>query len=218
MSAGIAHELNNPLTSISGLATILSLDLQGSPHEETLKTLQCEVKRVARIVADMRKLTEAEGTQAGRKFAMSGAVQAALDSVDGELRARNIKLTAELSRCETQGDQAQIQQAVANLLENAIHAMPHGGELRVLLADLGGDACKLTVSDTGKGIPAAMRERVFDPFFTTKAEPGGVGMGLPISHRIVEAHHGKLILECVEGRGATFTIVLPAATAAAHLS
>ncbi|HEX4386273.1 MAG TPA: sensor histidine kinase [Myxococcales bacterium] len=217
MGAGIAHELNNPLTSIGGLAAILALDLQGSPHEATLKTMQGEVKRVAKIVADMRKLTEQEGVQAGRKFAVSAPVQAALDSFDKELRAKNIRVTAELSRCEAQGDAAQIQQAVANLVENAINAMPEGGELKVSLADVGGDAVKLTVSDTGKGIPAAIRERIFDPFFTTKSEPGGVGMGLPISHRIVEAHHGKLILESAEGKGATFTIVLPAAAAAAHL-
>jgi two-component system, NtrC family, sensor kinase len=217
MGAGIAHELNNPLTSISGLAAILALDLKGSPHEETLQTLQGEVKRVSRIVADMRKLTEQEGVQAGRKFMVGGPVKAALEAFDGELKARNIKVTAELVRFEAQGDATQIQQAVANLLENAINAMPQGGELRVSLADVGGEACKLTVSDTGKGIPPAMRERIFDPFFTTKDEPGGVGMGLPISHRIVEAHHGKLILESAEGRGATFTIVLPAAAAAAHL-
>jgi two-component system, NtrC family, sensor kinase len=217
MGAGIAHELNNPLTSISGLAAILSMDLKGSPHEATLMTMQSEVKRVAKIVADMRKLTEQEGMQAGRKFAVSSPVQAALDSFDKELREKKITVVADLQRCEAQGDAAQIQQAVANLLENAIHAMPDGGELKVMLADVGGDAVKLTVSDTGKGVPSAIRERIFDPFFTTKDEPGGVGMGLPISHRIVEAHHGKLILESAEGKGATFTIVLPAAAAAAHL-
>jgi signal transduction histidine kinase len=218
MGAGIAHELNNPLTSISGLASILSLDLAGSPHEQTLKTMQAEVKRAARIVADMRKLAEEERVSAGRKFAVELPVKAALDAFDAGLRARNIKVVAELQRCEAQGDAAQIQQAVSNLLENAIQAMPQGGELRVQLVDVGGDACKLTVTDTGKGIPQAMRERIFDPFFTTKAEPGGVGLGLPISHRIVEAHHGKLLVESAEGQGATFTIVLPAAAAAAHLS
>jgi signal transduction histidine kinase len=218
MGAGLAHELNNPLTSIGGLAAILSLELAGSPHEETLRTLQGEVKRIAKIVADLRKLTEEERAQPGRKFAVDLPVKAALDSFDGELRARNIKLVAELARCESQGDAAQIQQAVANLVENAIHAMPQGGELRVQLAGLGDDACKLTVSDTGKGIPAAMRERIFDPFFTTKDQPSGVGLGLPISHRIVEAHHGKLLVDSAEGCGATFTIVLPAAAAAAHLS
>jgi signal transduction histidine kinase len=73
------------------------------------------------------------------------------------------------------------------------------------------------VSDTGKGIPETMRDRIFDPFFTTKEGPGGVGLGLSISHSIVEAHHGKLLVDSAEGRGATFTIVLPAAAAAAHL-
>jgi two-component system NtrC family sensor kinase len=62
-----------------------------------------------------------------------------------------------------------------------------------------------------------LRERIFDPFFTTKENPEGVGLGLSISHSIVEAHHGKLVVESAEGRGATFTIVLPAAAGAAHL-
>jgi signal transduction histidine kinase len=95
--------------------------------------------------------------------------------------------------------------------------MPKGGRLKVTLSDVNGDALKLSVSDTGKGIPAGMRDRIFDPFFTTKEAPGGVGLGLSISHSIVEAHHGKLLVDSAEGHGATFTIVLPAAAAAAHL-
>ena len=95
--------------------------------------------------------------------------------------------------------------------------MPEGGTLKVSLSDVDGDALKLSVSDTGKGIPKSMRDRIFDPFFTTKDAPSGVGLGLSISHSIVEAHHGKLLVDSAEGSGATFTIVLPAAAAAAHL-
>ena len=110
-----------------------------------------------------------------------------------------------------------MQEAVGHLLQNAIAAMPQGGKLRVSLSDVDGDALRLSVSDTGKGIPSSMRDRIFDPFFTTKEQPSHVGLGLSISHRIVEAHHGKLLVDSAEGSGATFTIVLPAAAAAAHL-
>jgi signal transduction histidine kinase len=105
---------------------------------------------------------------------------------------------------------------VAHLVQNAIAAMPEGGELRIALTDVAGDALKLTVSDSGKGIPPEMRERIFDPFFSTK-DKAGVGLGLSISHSIVEAHHGKLLVDSAPGRGATFTVLLPAAAPAAHL-
>ena len=118
---------------------------------------------------------------------------------------------------EAQGDPSQIQQVVAHLLQNAIAAMPEGGELRIGLSEVGGDALKLTVTDSGKGIAPEMRERIFDPFFTTKEGASGVGLGLSISHSIVEAHHGKLLVDSAPGRGATFTILLPAAAPAAHL-
>jgi signal transduction histidine kinase len=87
------------------------------------------------------------------------------------------------------------------------------------VADVAGDSVKLTVADTGKGIPQALRERIFDPFFTTReGGAGSSGLGLSITHSIVEAHHGKIIVDSAEGQGSTFTVVLPAAAAAAHLS
>jgi signal transduction histidine kinase len=72
------------------------------------------------------------------------------------------------------------------------------------------------VIDTGKGIPAALRERIFDPFFTTKEHPGRVGLGLSVANSIVQAHHGRIVVESEEGAGASVTVLLPAATAA-HL-
>jgi signal transduction histidine kinase len=144
-------------------------------------------------------------------------VLAALDLYEDQMRASGIHLTTDLTSCEAQGDPAQIQEAVAHIVQNAIAAMPEGGTLRVRLSDVDGDALKLSVSDTGKGIPKAMRDRIFDPFFTTKDAPSGVGLGLSISHSIVEAHHGKLLVDSAEGSGATFIIVLPAAATAAHL-
>jgi signal transduction histidine kinase len=80
-----------------------------------------------------------------------------------------------------------------------------------------GEALRLRVADSGRGIPAGIRERIFDPFFTTKEHPGGVGLGLSVSHSIVEAHHGRIVVESEEGQGAAITVILPTATAA-HLA
>ncbi len=217
LGAGMAHELNNPVTAISGIAALLRKELQGTKHDEALKTLQQQALRVSSIVANLRAFSDQERTQSGRRFPLHFSVLAALDLYEEQMRASNIRLATDLKSCEAQGDPDQIQEAVAHIVQNAIAAMPHGGTLRVSLSDVNGDALKLSVSDTGKGIPKAMRDRIFDPFFTTKEEPSGIGLGLSISHSIVEAHHGKLLVDSAEGHGATFTIVLPAAAAAAHL-
>jgi two-component system, NtrC family, sensor kinase len=217
LGAGMAHELNNPVTAITGVAALLRKELAGTPQEESLRTLQEQARRVSSIVGNLRAFADQERAQPGRRFPLHSSVLAALDLYEEQMRAHGIALSTDIKRCEAQGDPAQIQEAIAHIVQNAISAMPSGGTLKVTLGDVNGDALKLSVSDSGKGIPAAMRDRIFDPFFTTKEGVGAVGLGLSISHSIVEAHHGKLMVDSAEGHGATFTIVLPAAAAAAHL-
>ncbi len=95
--------------------------------------------------------------------------------------------------------------------------MPEGGRLEVSLGTVDGDALRLRIADTGPGIPAAIRDRIFDPFFTTKDRNNQVGLGLSVSHSIVEAHHGRIVVDSTEGAGAAVTVLLPAA-AQAHLA
>ena len=175
--------------------------------------------RMAKIVSELRAFAEQERGE-GRTFPLDGPVRAALDLYAGQLARQNIRVVTDLeaSTRHTQGDPGRIQRAVANVVENAIQPMPEGGELKVQLTDVDGEALKLSISDTGAGIPSALRERIFDPFFTTKKSGAGVGMGLSVSHSIVEAHHGRIVVESEEGKGATFTIFLPAAAPAAHLA
>jgi signal transduction histidine kinase len=146
-------------------------------------------------------------------------VRAALDLYEDRLRASQIDVTTRFDDGlpDAQGDPVQIQQVVAHLVENAINAMPQGGSLVVTLGTLDGEALRLRIADTGKGIPVTIRERIFDPFFTTKEHPSRVGLGLSVSNTIVEAHHGKIVVESEEGAGAAVTVLLPAA-AAAHLA
>ena len=220
LGAGVAHELNNPLTAVSGFLALLRKDLAGTSSEELVRVAQEQTRRVTRIVSDLRQFADQERSTVGRKFTLALPVRAALELYDEQIKAQHIRVSFVLMPGvrEAQGDPVQIQQVIAHLVQNAIHAMPDGGDLRVSLTDVSGDALKITVTDTGKGIPFELRERIFDPFFTTKDEPGGVGLGLAVSHSIVEAHHGRLFVDSDEGRGATFTIVLPAAAQAAHLS
>ena len=219
LGAGIAHELNNPLTAVAGLISLARKQLgDSSPQSETLKQALEQTRRVSKIVSDLRQFAEQERSEGGRRFPLEQPVLGALDLYAEEMRERRIEVRRDLKPGlrEAQGDPVQIQQVVAHLVQNAIAAMPDGGELRIAVTDVAGDALKLTVSDSGKGIPPEMRERIFDPFFSTK-DKAGVGLGLSISHSIVEAHHGKLLVDSAPGRGATFTVLLPAAAPAAHL-
>ena len=219
LGAGIAHELNNPLTAVAGLISLARKQLgESSPQSETLKQALEQTRRVSKIVSDLRQFAEQERSEGGRRFPLEQPVLSALDLYAEEMREKRIELRRELKPGlrEAQGDPVQIQQVVTHLVQNAIAAMPNGGELRIAVTDVAGDALKLTVSDSGKGIAPEMRERIFDPFFSTK-DKAGVGLGLSISHSIVEAHHGKLLVDSAPGRGATFTVLLPAAAPAAHL-
>jgi two-component system, NtrC family, sensor kinase len=221
LGAGVAHELNNPLTAISGAAVLLSLQLgPGSPQAPLLKTLEEQTRRVTKIAAGLRKLADEERTAAGRRFALPGPVGAALEARKAELERRGVELDYQCAPGlpDVQGDAAQLEELTGQLVQNALQAMPLGGRLSVRLSDVGGEALRLTVQDTGKGIAPKLRERIFDPFFTTKDEPGAVGLGLSIAHAIALAHHGRLTVESAEGQGATFTVLLPAAGAAAHLA
>ncbi len=220
LGAGLAHELNNPMTAITGYLAILRKGAEaGSPEAEMIASAQEQAGRVAKVVEDLRSFADHERRIAGQRFSLPRAVDAALSLYEDRIRAAGIEVTRRIEEPvpEAQGDPVQIQQVVANVLENAINAMSAGGSLEVQLASVDGDALRLRISDTGKGIPASIRERIFDPFFTTKAQAGQVGLGLSLSHSIVEAHHGRIVVESEEGMGAVVTLLLPA-SAEAHLS
>jgi signal transduction histidine kinase len=219
LGAGVAHEINNPLMAIAGFVALLERDGIGK-QLPTLKKAQEQVQRVARIVEGMLQFTTQERAVQGRKFALAAPVRSVLQKYAPQLDQTGIELSAELDAPvrEAEGDPVQIEQVVEHLVRNAIQAMPRGGKLHVSVAAVGGDSLKLVVADTGRGIAPGVRDRIFDPFFSTKDGGKGAGLGLSISHSIVEAHHGRILVDSVEGRGATFTVVLPAAAAPAHLS
>ncbi|MGC3999931.1 MAG: ATP-binding protein [Anaeromyxobacter sp.] len=209
------------MTAITGYLAILRKQLPaGSGEAEMITRAQEQAGRVTRVVEDLRAFADQERSLQGPPFPLARPVRAALALYADRFRAAGIRLTARIDEDlpETQGDPVQLQQVVAHLLENAINAMPGGGALEVSLGAVDGEALRLRVADTGKGIPLTLRERIFDPFFTTKDDRERVGLGLSVSHSIVEAHHGRIFVESEEGAGSAFTVLLPAATAAAHLA
>ncbi|HET6440182.1 MAG TPA: ATP-binding protein [Anaeromyxobacter sp.] len=220
LGAGLAHELNNPMTAIVGYLAILRKQLPpASAQAEMITAAQEQAGRVTRVVEELRSFADQERAVQGQRFALKKPVQDALTLYEHRFRAAGIGVITRFEEPlpDAQGDPVQIQQVVSHLLDNAINAMPQGGRLEVTLGSIDGDALRLRITDTGKGIPVTIRERIFDPFFTTKEAPERIGLGLSVSHSIVEAHHGRIVVDSSEGAGAAVTVLLPAA-AAAHLA
>lgn len=219
LGAGMAHELNNPLTTITGLITLVRDDLgKNSPHSAALGLVLADADRIASIVGTFRKLAEQEAGER-RNLHLGRTLDHVLTELGPELERQKVRVRRDVSLevPEVVGDAGELEEALRHVTRNAIQAMPNGGELGAQLRQTEQGAVRLTVSDTGVGIPADIRERVFDPFFTTKREGARAGLGLTLTYRIVEAHHGKMWIDSEVGLGTRVTILLPAASGGAHL-
>lgn len=219
LGAGVAHEINNPMTAVVGLVSVVRKDVGADTRSgQLLGTALEQATRVTRIVDDLRRLAETQQVDAGIQFPLAAAVRASVEANAQAAEQAGVSLQAALDEglAPIQGDPIQIQELVGHLLRNAITATAEGGEVRVSVGAVDGGALRLAVVDTGCGIPEPLRERIFDPFFSRKERGGGVGLGLTVSSCIVEAHHGKLQVESEVGKGTTFTVLLPAAVQA-HL-
>jgi len=218
LAAGIAHEINNPLT---GVLTYSSFLLKRAADDETkrdLETIVHETKRcrdIVRGLLDFARQVPPKKTQVD----LNAIVERALDIVDNQLRVQNIQLTkslgADLPRFAA--DANQLQQVVVNLLVNAADAF-EGSDRQIFLATDrkridGREVVELKVADNGAGIPEKNLGKIFEPFFTTK-EHKGTGLGLAVSWGIVSEHGGTIDVESKVGRGTTFTVRLPLEPAA----
>jgi len=213
LAAGIAHEINNPLT---GVLTYSSFLLKRATDEETksdLETIVHETKRCRDIVRGLLDFARQVPPKKG-SVDLNEVVDRALGIVDNQLRVQNIRLTrslrADLPRISA--DANQLQQVVLNLLVNAADAFEDGDREIFVGTDLkridGRDLVELKVADNGVGIPEKHLGKLFEPFFTTK-ENRGTGLGLAVSWGIVHEHGGTIEVESREGRGTTFTVRLP---------
>jgi signal transduction histidine kinase len=214
MVGRIAHEIRNPLGSIELFASMMRRDLSGLPSlRGYAEHISSSVHMMNRLLTNLLLYTKPDcshGEWHETEALMLDALTLAAYAV-AHTRI-DIRLEVDPRASRIWCDAGQMKQVLLNLILNSIHAMPGSGTLTLsaILTEeqaLGGPALRLLVSDTGVGIAAAQRSRIFDPFFTTRDD--GTGLGLAIVHAIVEAHRGRIDVESVEGRGTTFTIVLP---------
>jgi signal transduction histidine kinase/CheY-like chemotaxis protein len=218
--SGVAHELNNPLTSIAGLSEFL-LEQERIPKasREHLRVIHDQAERAGRIVRNLLTFAR-KGAPELAEFDLADVAQRSAFLIQAELRLRGISLDVRSAGpVLVRGDRYELQQVVLNLLTNAVHALKTlpEGELRQVILETNQENATaiLRVSDSGPGVPPHLVAQLYTPFFTTK-EPGqGTGLGLSISYGLIESHSGRITYQRSALGGAEFTVVLPLAAPAA---
>jgi len=214
MAAGIAHELNNPLTSVTGFAELVMDDLpQDSPSRPDLDLVVREARRARDVVR--RLLDFARQSESARaNSSLNKVVEDVVTLTRHLIHTNGVELTLELQEDLpwVSMDENQMKQVLLNLVHNALQAMPTGGQLEIKTAEsqkVGREGVMVSVRDNGVGIKPEDQTRIFEPFFTTKADHGGTGLGLSVTYGIVSDHHGEIELVSQFGVGSTFTVWLP---------
>jgi two-component system NtrC family sensor kinase len=210
LSAGVAHEINTPLTGISSYVQMLQKKSTDAQFGQILQKIEVQTDRVSRIIKNLLAFSRSHPSdQAFHRVALAETVQEILSLIDYKLKTMNIALELALTPVKplwAQGER--LQQVFLNIILNALDAMPGGGTLRIELAETATEAL-IRIRDTGTGIKEQHLPHIFDPFFTTKGLGKGTGLGLSISYAIVKEHEGRIGVESAVGRGTTFTIGLP---------
>ena len=214
MAAGIAHELNNPLTSVTGFA---ELALEAMPPESPTRADLALVLREARRARDVvrRLLDFARQSESTRSRASLNDVVEDIVALSRHLiHTSGVELMLDLEKDLpwVSVDENQMKQVLLNLVHNALQAMPDGGEMRIATQSVRREArnwVAVSVKDTGVGIPQPEQGRIFEPFFTTKGDQGGTGLGLSVTYGIVTDHGGQIDVESQPGEGSRFTVRLP---------
>lgn len=212
--AGVAHDLNNPLTSVVGFADFLA-DAPDAPERlrEPLRVIQQEAERASSIVRNLLGFARKQDRQR-RATALRPLLEATLGLLRNQLMAHQVEARLELERDlpDLDIDSNQIQQVFVNLINNAAQAIAGTGKpgTVVVRARRWTDGVAVDVIDDGPGMTEELAAQAFEPFFTTKSEGEGTGLGLSISQGIVKEHGGRIMLATAPGKGATFTVELPA--------
>ncbi|MBU1084310.1 MAG: PAS domain-containing protein, partial [Candidatus Omnitrophica bacterium] len=216
LSAGVAHELNSPLT---GLLTMLGsylkkTDKNKAEYNEIREMIEAS-KHMARIVKDLGTFAR-ETDDVFTETDLNEVINSTLNFIPHLFRKdkKTVRLKKELNTSipAIKGNESRLRQVVLNLITNSCDAMPEGGKLTIRTGKTdGGKGVMMTFEDTGKGISEENIKKVFEPFFTTKQPGEGVGLGLSIVHGIIATHSGRIKIESEKGKRTKFTVIFPAA-------
>jgi two-component system NtrC family sensor kinase len=215
--AGIAHELNNPLSVIMHQIAILQAELRDDPRRARADSISLAVSRCSRIVKNFLALARHEPPRRV-PVSINEVVRAAIDLIAYALSIDEIHVNLDLVEPmpDISADPQQLERVVLNLVSNAQYALHSRPEPRIVTlrssVDAAGGRVLLQIADNGGGIPAEIRSRIFDPFFTTKPIGEGTGLGLSLCHGIISAHNGAISVSSEADSGTTFVISLPIAS------
>lgn len=210
LAAGVAHEINNPLSAVIGISGVLLRRLPADHADRgPLQEISDYGKRCARIVRDLLNYARQMPPEK-RSTDMNRLVRESVQRIERANPDKRFSVTFDLDPLlpEVLADPYQMEQVFSNIVLNAVQSLNGEGEVRIV-SDLNGDHIRISVIDNGCGIPPENRSRVFEPFFTTKPQGTGTGLGLSISYGIVSGHGGTIDVESEEGIGTCFTVHLP---------
>jgi PAS domain S-box-containing protein len=214
LAAGVVHELNNPLTSITVYAEFLvrKLESQGAdaPDVEKLRRIGASAQRILRFSRDLVQYARPSGKER-ESVDLAAVVRQSVSICEHLVERGGIALSVDVhpGLPIVQAVAGQMEQVLINLITNAVHAVEEGGQVVVRARPDGDDAVRLEVADSGPGVPVDAREKIFEPFFTTKADGKGTGLGLPIVRNIVDQHRGTIAVDRSELGGALFYVTIP---------
>ncbi len=210
LAAGVAHELNTPLTGISSYAQMLKKELGGNePSAHILEKIDKQTGRASRIIQSLLNFARQGDVPLFEDVNVNDVIMDALSLLEHRMSHSRVVLQKQLGVVSTiQGDEGKLQQVFLNLFVNGIDAMPSGGTLKVSSRQFE-DGVEVVVSDSGEGIKPDDLVRIYDPFFTTKRDRKGTGLGLAVSYGIVKRHGGAISVDSQAGKGTTFTVLLP---------
>ncbi|NLS91222.1 MAG: hypothetical protein GXX96_03440 [Planctomycetaceae bacterium] len=215
--AGIAHQISNPLDGMQNCLNRIGEGVRDNPQlAEYVRMMFDALERIERTAKRVQSFAQPRGITLQRTE-VNTAVEATLQVLDS-VHAENVRIEKKYGKVPAvQGDPYTLQEVLFNLCANAFAAMPDGGTLTlrtvVVSRPKEGDpgTVAVEVSDTGKGIPEELQEKVFEPFFTTRGESGGTGLGLALSRMMISEMGGRLQLESAPGHGTTFSVILKVA-------
>lgn len=212
MAAGVAHELNNPLTAVLGFSQLVLREEMDDLLRRDIEAIASEAKRAGRIVDNLLSFTRRYQHEM-RPFSAVDSVRKVLELREYECRVNNVETVTYLDENVplTMADGHLIEQVFLNLFNNAIQALSETqgrGTITVGVAAVRG-RIRISFADDGPGIPKKVLGKVFDPFFTTKPPGKGTGLGLSICQRIIEQHDGRITVQSRPGKGASFVVELP---------
>ncbi|HVF48375.1 MAG TPA: ATP-binding protein [Pyrinomonadaceae bacterium] len=214
LAAGVAHEVNTPLTGVSSYTQmLLGMIPETDPKHALLQKMQRQTDRASNIVGNLLNFSRTGSAEEFGEIGINKLLNDTLQLLEPQLRKSSIEIVKDYSDDvpPIEGSAGKLQQVFTNLILNARDAMFDGGTITLRTAADGVDGTVIEVSDTGEGIPAENLKKVFDPFFTTKGVGNGTGLGLAVSYGIVQEHAGTIEVQSSEGEGATFRLVFPAA-------